>query len=298
MSGRRLCLVHLPSENEQAWRDAAAAAARDAGWRLVDLVPDDPLPAGDHDILVQVSEARLALPFPAEECVILSDDPDRATESWQTRFGLDRDAAIRAVALQYARAAELAASGRTVVDGRTRTLDLPGLGPVTREGSAALRGPEGPLAFYRTLPPAPGASVDWPTDMLLSTGPGAPGREETDLTGRRRLLRYGPYLELAPGRWTVDVEFVLTIDRALVELRFEWGTHHDVDIATDLITNSGLYALSLTKTWTEPAVAELRIWLDRAVFDGHLEVVSCRVTYAPLEAEAAPPTREDAINPG
>ncbi|QTC91179.1 hypothetical protein [Brevundimonas goettingensis] len=286
MSAHRLCLVHLPAAQGTAWRDAANAAAAAAGWRIVELGPDQTPPDDAHDTLIHVFEARLGEVCAPLQRLIIADDPDRAAEAFETVHALDRDAATRVVAVQYARAAEMAAAGWPVADGRLQSLDFPGLGTITREGPPpTVRGAEGPLAFYRTLPPTPGVSVNWPTDIVLSTEASGPGRRMTDLTGRRRLLRYGPYLELSPGRWTVDVDFALRIDRAKVELRFEWGTQHDVDVATHLLTTSGVYALTLSKVWTEPAVVELRVWLDRSVFDGDLEITGCRVSFSPLESE-------------
>jgi len=288
MSTQRLCLVHLPSAQGAVWRDAATAAAVAAGWRVVEFGPDQPLPEQGHDTLIHVYEARFGDLCEASQRIIISDDPDRAIEAFQVLHALDRDTALRIVAVQYARAADMAGEGWPVVDGRLQTLSLGGLGTVTREGPPpTVYGAEGPLAFYRTLPPTPGVSVQWPTDIVLSTEASAPGRSVSDLTGRRRLLRYGPYLELSSGRWTADVEFALRIDRAKVELRFEWGTQHDVDVSTNLITTSGVYSLTLSKIWTEPAVVELRVWLDRSVFDGHLEIMSCRVSFSPLDAEPA-----------
>lgn len=283
MTFHRLCVLYLPSEHAAAWRSAVSAAAHAAGWRVVNLVADEPAPDHDKDTLINIGDVDLARLCEPAACLILAGDPDEAARSLQGPHGLDRDAALRVVARQYAVAAALAGSGWTVAQIQGRQTNIPGLGEVTREGASPPieREPPGPIGFYRTVPPRQGVSVEWPLDLLLRHELGETSRDPSDLTGRRRLLRYGPFIELSPGLWTADLTFDLRIDRARVELRFEWGTMHDVAVATDLITTSGRYSVSLSKVWTEPAVSELRIWLDRAVFDGHMDLVSCQVSFTP-----------------
>jgi hypothetical protein len=301
MSLHRVCILYLPSPRASAWHEAASEAARKAGWRVVDLAAGHPMPDHDEDTLINLSDAALAGQCDATERLIVADDPDLAAATIEAAAGLDRDTALRIVAVQYARGAELAADGWPVVQGRETRIAVPGLEDLTLEAApaAAYRKTDGPLSFYGALPPRPGVSVDWPTDLLLYAEPADPDRALSDLTGRRRLLRYGPYLELSPGRWTVDVEFALSVDRTRAELRFEWGSHHDVAVVTDLFSQSGLYSLSLSKVWTTPEVAELRVWLDRAVFDGHMEIHSCRVAFAPLDAAMieAHGVRETVVSP-
>jgi hypothetical protein len=283
MTFQRLCVLYLPSEHEAAWRSAVSEAARTAGWRVVDLIPGQPAPGHDQNILINIVDVELSGLFEPSECLILADDPDETAGNLEVSHGLDRDAALRIVARQYAAAAALAESGWLVAEIQDRQINLPGLGEITREGPSPVipRQPPGPIGFYRTLPPRPGVSVEWPLDLLLRYELGETARVPSDLTGRRRLLRHGPFIELSPGFWTAHLVFDLMIDSARVELRFEWGTMHDVTVVTDLMTTSGRYSVSLSKLWTEPAVAELRIWLDRAVFDGQMDLVSCQVSFTP-----------------
>ncbi len=283
MTAHRLCVLYLPSEHGTAVRTAASEAARLAGWRVVDLTADQPAPDHHHDTLINISDADLAGSCESSERLIVADDPDMAALYLQTSHGLDRDASLRVVARQYAAASVLASHGWPVVESRGGTVMFPGLGEVAAASPSRLlkQEPAGPIGFYRTLPPTPGVSVEWPQDLLARDRLSDASRAPSDLTGRRRLLRYGPFIELSPGRWTADALFDVKLDRARVELRFEWGSMHDVAVATDLITTSGRYSVSLSKVWTEPAVAELRIWLDRAVFDGHMDLIKCQISFTP-----------------
>jgi len=66
--------------------------------------------------------------------------------------------------------------------------------------------------------------------------------------------------------------------RAITELRFEWGVLHDVDRIAQRLTLPGQYTASMTHSWNEASAIELRIWLDRSMFDGALKILSVTVT--------------------
>lgn len=274
----RLYAVHLPSPTQSAWQIALVEAASRTGWDVISLVPDQDPPVRDGvDALIQGTDANL-IPADASHAAILTGSPQAAVDTLMQIHEMDRKTALNSVAWWFAQAAGAAERGVAVLDAAAGVLSLPGLGEVARADGPALKATVlgEPLAFYETLPPAVGASADWPMNILTwEIGP-EPGR--TDLTGKRRLIQHGPYLLLSSGSWTAEIVFELEMERAVTELRFDWGDGIDVVSASHRMTTAGAYSVSLTKAWSKPTTTELRIWLDRSMFDGSLKVLSTTVT--------------------
>ncbi len=117
--------------------------------------------------------------------------------------------------------------------------------------------------------------VNWPSNVLLAaTSPYPPVSGPLDLTGPARLLVFGPYFHLPPGRWTADFEF----DAA----RCESGNMLEFDAIADgeikcservLLRETGSYRLRLRFAVQEPALAvECRCLLAEGALDGHLQL--------------------------
>lgn len=276
---RRLCVIFLPSPQEHTWRLSLRTAAQAAGWQVVDGEAVDGL-AGclESNAIIQLSNGSRAPLFEPTETLVIADRPAASIAILMIGFDISLIAATRATARLNATCIPAVRGGAQVVSASSRTLTLPGLGQVDRTESAPdVRPiPADPLAFYEKLPPAVGSCATWPADLFEWEGPDA---GFTDLTGRRRLLQHGPYLDLCEGAWRADLKFALEMDNGRCELRFEWGSGADCTTYSQLISRAGVYALSLERTWPETAVAELRIWLDRAMFDGTFRILDCTVTY-------------------
>lgn len=274
----RLFVIHLPSPSQTAWQIAVVEAASRAGWDVFSLVPDqEPVFRDGVNALIQGVDASL-IPHAATDAVILAGSPQVAVDTLMQMHDLDQGAALTSVGWWFAQAAEAAARNAVVVNAASEALDLPGLGRIVRgeAGSLTTTSHGAPLAFYETLPPAIGASAFWPIDILLWIGGTEPGF--TDLTGKRRLLQHGPYLLMSAGTWTAEIVFELAIDRALTQLRFDWGDGVDVTETSQRLSTAGVYSVALEKSWDQPTRAELRIWLDRSMFDGSLRIRSTKVT--------------------
>jgi hypothetical protein len=275
----RLYAVHLPSPTQSAWQVALVETAARAGWDVVSLVPgQDPTVRDDVNALIQGTDANL-IPAGAPHAVILTGSPQAGVDTLMQIHEMDRKTALNSVAWWFAQAAEATAAGNVaVLNAAAPTLAIPSLGEVTRAEGALVK-PTGfgePLAFYETLPPAIGASAAWPMSILTWENEAEPGA--TDLTGKRRLIQFGPYLLLSSGTWTAELVFELSIERAITELRFDWGDGVDVTSVSQRITAAGVYSVTLTKSWDRPTTTELRIWLDRSMFDGSLKVLSTKIT--------------------
>lgn len=276
----RLYAVHLPSPTQSVWQIALVEAAAAAGWDVISLVTGQDPPVRDGiDALIQGTDANL-IPADAPDAVILTGSPQTAVDTLMQLHGMDRKTALNSVAWWFAQAAEAAAAGVKVLDAAAESLVIPGLGHVARaEGRLVEPTTCGePLAFYDTLPPRVGASAAWPMEILTWENADNPG--QTDLTGKRRLIQHGPYLLLSAGTWTAEIVFELSINRAITELRFDWGDGTDVAVVSRRLTAPGVYSATLTNSWARATTTELRIWLDRSMFDGSIKVLSTTITRA------------------
>lgn len=98
-----------------------------------------------------------------------------------------------------------------------------------------------------------------------------------DLTGRGRILVYGPYQILPAGRWCIEAEFDLDPEGGEIFLRFEWGEALDFETFRAKCCRAGRYRVTLKNTWVKAAPAELRIWVDRATLFGSMQMLGATV---------------------
>lgn len=261
------------------WRSALHTAAESAGWAVAYGNSSDNLPAElDQNVLIQMSDGSQIAGFNPTDTLVIADSPDAAIATLVADFKISPVEATRAAARFYALTMPWIIGGTTIASATAETLLVPRLGEVRREGVApTAKAVEAfqSLAFYETLPPPTGARAAWMPGIFEWTG-AEPGF--VDLTGRRRILQHGPYLELCEGSWKVELQFALLMSAGRCELRFEWGSGADCASHTRLLTQQGVYGLTLEHKWNKAAPSELRIWLDRAMFDGTLEVLDCVVT--------------------
>lgn len=270
MSSRQFCVLVLPCANQKGWVEAVSKAAAQAGWATT---------AKDAERLdcqlVVSTQAEEVLGWRGEDVAILASSTREAVTAAVEVFEVDHAAAVRHVAGQYAHAERLIREGASWLSADADVLDLP-FGSVTNPCPAAqaLEGDESALS-YLNIPGAPplGQAI-WPADLFLHERPGKPDTNGKifDLTGRRRILRYGPYINMPIGVWKVVVPFTLWIDTAVAEIRVEWASLQKAVSATEVIRQSGRYEASLSLAWESVGPCEIRIWLDRAVFDGAIQL--------------------------
>lgn len=275
-----LCILNLPSPQQEQWQADLVEAAQRAGWTILFNSPDQSaLPETNQIVFYENFVEGVC---EVSDWVILADQTAPTALYQAEQFGVSVFDANRSISRRYAHANVPADLGVRVLMSDAGTLDLPGLGMVSRGGRAS-RALEyrGALAFYDQLPLRPGACANWTKADFL--GPLSEAAGALDLTGRRRLLQHGPYFDMAPGTWRITLGFILDAGTAMTDLRFEWGTAEDTVSAGHSINRPGVYEISLVRDWTAVAPAELRIWLDRSMFDGSLQFESCKVCFeAPL----------------
>lgn len=287
----RLYVVHTPSPLEFSWRYVFAAAALQAGWTTIDDAgqsPDDQPVIGN--LLIQSSDPVRAGIWNPTEVMVVVDTPNNAIDATLTQSGIELGDAVRYVSHRLAALAALVEERPTTVACATAlVITLPQLGEVRLpELPVSAADLPGPLAIYEHLPPRKGSRALWPQSLFIINpkdhGDSVDGLE-VDLTGRRRVLQHGPYIILTPGVWEITVQFAVGVNSTAIDLRFEWGTGADADVVSHSIKTSGLYEVVLSKTWAETAPVELRIWLDRAIFDGGFELKLCSVQFLGAEEE-------------
>ncbi|MDB5439798.1 MAG: hypothetical protein JWM33_2225 [Caulobacteraceae bacterium] len=111
----------------------------------------------------------------------------------------------------------------------------------------------------------------WPRELFLNAdAEPMPCPERIDITGRRRILVYGPYVALPAGRWRLTAEFSLTAEAAANLLQVEIFQDPAV-VVSKLIQPSrgGRFAVPLEAELSGEPV-ELRTWLPLPAFDGEL----------------------------
>ena len=283
---RRVCILYTPSPYNDAWRWAINSRAHDLGWSVSEFGANG-VNNDEADCIINCSEVHHVAQTNATHVVILLPTTAAGLPYSDRDSELDFPApharmVIQQLSLKYAHAVPLAAEGATLVSPDAIGADIPGLGWVER-GQADVRfqedlGRKHGLHDYFNL--CAGFELSWPWSAF-EIGEGRVDGEtwSTDLTGRARMLVYGPYRALPPGRWRVEVDISISGVGALPELRFEWGTPTEGDMIEPRLDQSGTYRITMEREWLEVAPAAFRIILARAVFDAYLTVSKCRVVY-------------------
>ncbi|MEQ1608201.1 MAG: hypothetical protein ABL956_04410, partial [Hyphomonadaceae bacterium] len=111
----------------------------------------------------------------------------------------------------------------------------------------------------------------WPRTMFNSgDSPDHPCPEIVDLTGRSRILLFGPYFSLPSGFWRVSAFLIADEGAQGAPLRLEMnfdGRLVSSDIESAVI---GAFAATFAFQLERPAVADFRVWLLRPRLAGNL----------------------------
>lgn len=283
---RRVCILHAPSPYNDAWRWAINNKAHEAGWSVGEFGARK-MPGHEVDCIINCSEAHHVAQSNATDVVIFLPPAAPPSPSIDDSGGADGAArhariVVQQLSLKYADVAPLAAEGAVLVSPGAEGAEIPGLGWIER-GVIGVRaqeelGREHGLHDYFNL--RVGFELSWPWSAF-EIGEGHIHEEvwSTDLTGRSRMLVYGPYRALPRGRWKVETEIMISCTGALPDLRFEWGTPTEGDILHPQIDRPGKYRVAIEHDWLEVAPAEFRVILVRPVFHASIAVTKCRVIY-------------------
>jgi hypothetical protein len=150
--------------------------------------------------------------------------------------------------------------------------------------------PSHPSGIARKAGKAAPEAIRWDRS-LFATGPdmSTPCPEVLDVTGRHRVLVFGPMLPLPAGRWRLAVRFSLSREAAGHDYILQFIHGAALSERRFRPTAAGLYEVDIVNAFAQDAVAALRLWNGRALFQGELRFNGARVTRLPAEepAEAA-----------
>ncbi len=141
-------------------------------------------------------------------------------------------------------------------------------------------GVDAALAAHARLPLTKGASAFWRRDLFFGGDtPDKACAPSIDITGNGRILVYGPYIRLAPGRWSAEVAFEVCAHAAR-------RTFHVEFVAGDSLTQvkfqpsaAGGCLVKVGCSISQATPVELRVAVSRAAFHGELRFLGATVRY-------------------
>lgn len=261
-------VLHIPNSREHEWRTRCSDMRE--GQRPIDDLREH--------VLMQTNTVADLEGVDRTGVLVLVPSPSDVVATAISRFGMSPLEAVRYASVKFAHAAECVASGARVASAELGDLKIePTIGVAPDKAVCSSVPPAflTSLAYFTPFPPRLGSGATIHSSLFLTRKEdqtNVPATFDIDMTGRRRILIFGPYLELPPGVWRAVIRFQLKKTDAVVSLRFEWASGEDgVRLERDL-HDDGVYDVSLERAWASPGPCELRIWLDRSVFDASLVI--------------------------
>jgi hypothetical protein len=197
---------------------------------------------------------------------ILIAHPRTAAAETAARFGVSMTEARRFAAQQMAEAClEAARAGVPVAVAEPH-------------GEAGL---DHSLDLYERGAPGPGAVAWWDRSLFFSgDAPSEPCPARIDITGRGRILAYGPLIALPPGAWRICLRFELCALAARHPWRLDFAAGSALATSQVQPRGAGLYEVALEARWEEIALAEARLWVAEPAFHGALALHGARIEWA------------------
>lgn len=96
------------------------------------------------------------------------------------------------------------------------------------------------------------------------------GQVGLDLTGRPRVLIYGPYIVIPAGRWRAIVRFGFSAPTAKHLYRADWGSQEVYTSYEFRPGREGIFQLVIEHEWDKPLTSEFRLLLLEGAFEGEM----------------------------
>ena len=281
-------IVLTPSADDAAWRAAIADAARAANLRFVDArTPGEDW--GDPGNIFVTEDADVALGADPSAIVAIMPQPETAPDAVAEVHGVEPPSDIWHASLMLARAAALA-EGYAIVTAadlarrpaRIRLFGVLDISPPASTGEASRRvAVAAAFGLYRNGGAIGSEEASWSERLFLyddkaARNWAAPG--QLDITGRPRILVYGPYFALPPGAWKLRVRFATDHEAGRREYRLDWGTPTDFSSTPIRLHQGGVYEVEIEHIWGRSEPAELRLVLMEGVIDGRLDFLGAGVS--------------------
>lgn len=114
----------------------------------------------------------------------------------------------------------------------------------------------------------------WPGAVLTWHRPPthAGGFASLDLTGRPRIIVYGPYFDMPQGRW--KAVFTLSVDdyASRYLFRADWGGMEDFASQEFRLQRPGVFEIEMVYDWETPGICEFRLLVMEGVFHGQISL--------------------------
>lgn len=289
-TGRARWIVLTPSTDDAAWRQAIADAASGANLRLVDArTPGEDW--GDPDSIIITEDAETALGADPSAIVAIMPEPETAPDAVAESQGVEPPGDIWHASLMLARASALADQHAIVTaadlarrPARLRLFgDLEIAPPASRAEASRRLAVAAAFSLYRNGGATGSDEAPWSERLFLyderaARNWDAPG--QLDITGRPRILVYGPYFALPPGTWKVRLRFATDHEAGRREYRLDWGTPTEFTSAPFRLRKGGVYEAEMEHHWTRSEPAELRVLLMEGVIDGRFDFLGATVSRA------------------
>lgn len=288
-------IIVTPSSTDEAWRSAIRAGVAEAG--LIVLPHDPAIPVSalqDPKVVIYAQDAATAVAAGAKTITAILPDVASSVAAVQATYQTPRPTSIQNASQLLAGAAALGLDHRVIgadqlkaLDGPLRVFpDLlitppPAAASIAHEDEAA-QGIAEILSMYHGGRPRVGApAAEWSLDSLSydkrAARTATPARD-IDLTGRPRILVYGPYVALPPGLWRAKVRFSIDAAAAGRQFRIDWGAQSHYASETFTPGRAGVYELELDYRWTTAEPAEVRFIIMEGCFSGAASVLGVKVS--------------------
>lgn len=281
-------IVLTPSTDDAAWRQAITDAATTAGLRAVDArTPGSNF--GDVSCVFITEDADAALKADPSAIVAIMPEPETAPDAVAEAHGVEPPSDIWHASLMLARASALADDHAVVTaadlsrrPSRIRLFGDLEIAPPASSAEASRRvAVAAAFSLYRNGGAQSSSEAPWSERLFLyddraARNWAAPG--QLDITGRPRILVWGPYFALPPGSWKLRIRFAADHEAGRREYRLDWGTPTDFSSTPLRLHQGGVYEAEIEHRWINSEPAELRLVLMEGVIDGRFDFLGATVS--------------------
>jgi len=296
-SGRARWVVLTPSVDDAAWRGAIIQAAHAAGLQPFDPGSPEANP-GDPDHLFITDDASVAIAADPAAIVGIMPEPETAPDAVAMIYSISAPTDVWHASLLLARAAALEPKhvvvGASDLGQRPRLLRLFGevevTPPVSKAEASRRATVTTAFGIYRDLRKVTTSPIPFSEKIFIydeRSSRNWPDWGVLDVTGRPRILVWGPYIALPPGMWRAVIRLGFDAAAAKHHFRVDWGSQTACVSEQVSPRTPGVYELQLDWQFEEAAPAELRLILTEGSFMGTVMFQGITVQRVP-----APPPGE------